>query len=84
MAAFKSTLRIATVTQSVTIPRGDATLSFYLWFGVITTTGSFTVDIDGDVLFEATDADVGIYGGAYRLVELDVSKYADHKVHLLR
>ena len=74
----------ATVAQSVNIPRGDATLSFYLWFGLITTTGSFTVDIDGDVLFTVTEADVGVYGGAYRLVELDVSAYADNKVHNLR
>jgi uncharacterized membrane protein YdcZ (DUF606 family) len=74
----------ATVAQSVNIPRGDATLSFYLWFGSITTTGTFTVDIDGDVLFTVTESDLGVYGGAYRLVELDVSAYADSKVHNLR
>lgn len=74
----------ATVTQSVTIPRGEATLSFYLWMGLIASTGSLTVDIDGDVVFTATHADVGVYGGAYRLVEIDVSAHADSRAHTLR
>jgi subtilisin-like proprotein convertase family protein len=69
--------------QNVVIPAGTATLSFYLEIPVADSTGSMNVDIDGNVLFTATEADTGTYA-TYAPVTLDVSAYADGGSHNVR
>jgi hypothetical protein len=72
------------VEQSVTIPAGSsATLEFYLEINAANTTGYLRVSVDGDQLFEATQADAASYG-TYKLVTLNVSAYADGSAHLIR
>lgn len=74
----------AYVQQSVTIPAWEAaTLDFYLAIPIANNTGYLRVLIDGDQLFEATEADAASYPD-YQKVSLDVSAYADGGNHLLR
>ncbi|MCP4537560.1 MAG: hypothetical protein GY832_10470 [Chloroflexi bacterium] len=77
---------ITELTQTLTIPNGTATLSFWLVIGV-EGSGSdaddwMTVDIDGNQLFSITGADGASYGD-YTEVTIDVSAYADGGSHVL-
>ena len=68
--------------QSVRIPAGySATLEFYLEIPAANTAGFLRVSIDGNQLFEATDAHAATYAD-YTQVVLDVSGYADGAFHL--
>ena len=72
------------VRQTVTLAKGTAELSFWLWIGSNNGAGNdfLEVSIDGDVLFTATDADRDSYA-TYTQVVIDVSDYADGGEHLL-
>jgi hypothetical protein len=73
---------IGGVSQEVTIGKADSLeLSFYFQYGV-EGTGSdlFQLQIDGDVLWEVTNADIADYA-AWTLVTIDVSAYADGGNH---
>jgi subtilisin family serine protease len=69
--------------QDVTIPLGNAQLSFWLEIPEAGTRGLIEASIDGSVLFSATEAIAGLYV-PYRQVTLDVSAYADGSSHNLR
>jgi hypothetical protein len=72
------------VQQNVTFPAArTATLDFYLEMPDAATPGYLKVLLDGNLLFEATEADANLYTN-YSLVSLDVSAYADGGSHLLR
>jgi hypothetical protein len=72
------------VQQNVTFPAArTATLDFYLEMPDAATPGYLKVLLDGNLLFEATEADAYLYTN-YSLVSLDVSAYADGGSHLLR
>lgn len=70
------------VSQEVTIGEADElTLSFYFFYGVAGSgTDVFQLQIDGDVLWEVTNADAADYAD-WTLVEIDVSAYADGGDH---
>ncbi len=70
------------VDQDVTIPVGDADLSFWLEIPTSDTSGLMEVSIDGNVLFSVTEADASTFA-VYDQVVLDVSAYADGGVHNL-
>jgi hypothetical protein len=72
------------VQQNVTFPAArTATLDFYLEIPDAATPGYLKVLLDGNLLFEATEADAYLYPD-YALVSIDVSVYADGGSHLLR
>jgi hypothetical protein len=72
------------VEQNVRFPAGGtATLDFYLVIPDAATPAYLRVFLDGNLLFEATEADADSYTN-YSLVSLDVSAYADGGFHLLR
>ena len=74
----------ASLQQEVRFPAGDtATLDFYLTIPDAETPAYLRVFLDGNLLFEATEADIDTYAD-YTLVPLDVSAYADGGDHLLR
>jgi hypothetical protein len=69
--------------QNLTIPAGNALLSFWLEIPEAGTEGLIEVSIDDSVLFSATEAVADSYF-PYRQVILDVSAYADGRSHNLR
>jgi subtilisin family serine protease len=69
--------------QDVTIPPGDAELSFWLEIPEAGTQGFVEASIDGAAIFSATEADADSYV-SYERVSLDVSAYADGGSHHLR
>lgn len=71
------------VEQSVTIPSGKATLSFWLLGGVSGGTGWMHVMLDGTEVFTLTQADIPDYS-EYTQVNVDVSSFADGAAHTLR
>ena len=83
-AAFES----ASVTRSVVIPPGMATLTFQFDMPSCESpafaSDSFTVRMDGNVLFSRTNSDPGCGAVGYELVTLDVSAYANGASHTLR
>jgi len=71
------------VDQSVIIPSGTATLSFWLAIPSAGVPGFMNVSMDGNVLFSVTEADASSYT-SYQQVVLDISLYADGGMHTLR
>jgi len=73
----------AYLSQSVTIPEGIATLTFYLAIGPAAGAGAddvFFVDIDGFDVFVTDATETASYIG-YQLVTVDVSSFADGNLH---
>ena len=72
------------VSQEVTIPEGTAMLSFWVEIATVSGTGQdyLQVQIDDEVIWEATDEDQATYP-VYTLIELDVSEYADGGSHVV-
>ena len=72
------------VSQSVVIPDGLAMLRFGFSINAGSGTGNdvFTVGMDDNALLRLTDAEVASYDG-WRVVEIDVSSYADGGEHTL-
>lgn len=68
----------ASVSQMVTVEPDSAYLSF--WFQIRSSAGTgndiFTVTLDGDTVFMATDAEIDDYA-TYTRIELDVTPWAD-------
>ncbi|MGH1346574.1 MAG: hypothetical protein ACRBN8_33725 [Nannocystales bacterium] len=75
---------VASVQQDVVIPEGNAMLRF--GFSVNAGSGSgndvFSAELDDETIFLVTDAQVGSFGG-WRVVEEDVSSFADGDEHTL-
>ena len=69
------------VEQSITIPSGTATLTFWLEIPVFSGNGTdfLDVSIDGTVVFSASEGDAGY--ATYAQVTVDVSAFADGGVH---
>ncbi len=74
--------KIASVTQEVTIPNTVNSLSFYLQIPVADKAGTLRVQIDGSIVFQATQANAGDYE-EYEQVAVDVSNFADGQAHTL-
>jgi hypothetical protein len=76
-------LEEGSMTQSVTIPPGVATLVFYTEAPVCDSAGFLEVTIDGTQVFQMTntDASCGTVGYVQRTV--DISSYADGGAHAL-
>lgn len=74
----------ASVRQTVLIPEGNAIVRFRFSINAASGTGNdvFSVVLDEDTPFQVSDAMVGSYGG-WRIVEVDVSSYADGGEHEL-
>lgn len=74
----------AFVRQSVSIPEGMAMLRFGFSVNAGAGTGNdvFTVSVDEMTQLQITDAEAESYGG-WRLVEVDVSSFADGEEHVL-
>lgn len=72
------------VRQNVLIPDGLAMLRFGFSVNAGSGTGNdvFTVSIDDETQLQISDAEVASYGG-WRLVEVDVSSFADGGEHTL-
>ena len=72
------------VSQTVVIPDGLAMLRFGFSINAGSGTGNdvFTVSMDTNSLLRLTDAAVASYGG-WRVVEIDVSSFADGEEHTL-
>jgi hypothetical protein len=73
----------ASVFQTVTIPEGTATLSFYL---TVRIDGTFQVDvtIDGVLVFRLTEENAGSFLDDYERFDIDISDFADGAEHELR
>ena len=78
---------VSQVYQDVTFPGcGGATLQFYLWIEANSGSAAddvLLVGIDGIAIFEVNATQASSYS-SYKLVSLDVSKYADGGVHFLQ
>ncbi len=74
------------LSQTVTFPSGGANLSFYLYIGSADAGSDandvFTVDIDGTTIFSANATQISSYA-TYKLVNLNVSSFANGGSHLL-
>lgn len=77
----------ASLEQSVVIPYGTATLSFYFWIGSAGpgsgTDDIFNVQIDSTMLFSANATQLSSYSG-YTLVSVNASAFADGSLHTVR
>ncbi|OPZ18920.1 MAG: Ser-Thr-rich glycosyl-phosphatidyl-inositol-anchored membrane family protein [candidate division BRC1 bacterium ADurb.BinA364] len=72
------------VSQSPIIPQAaEMILSFYLAIAQDTNTGHVRVLVDGNKVFEATQANASAYSN-YTKVSIDVSAYADGASHTIR
>jgi len=73
------------VDQDITIPAGSSNLSFWLEIPAAAGTGmdTFSVSIDGNIVFSATDLDAETYS-IYSQVNVDVSAFGDCGSHNLR
>jgi uncharacterized repeat protein (TIGR01451 family) len=76
---------LGTLTQTVTLQRGRATLRFYLWNGLSSgyATDYFQVLVDGSQAFAVAAGDPQ-YTAGYRLVSVDLTAFADGGAHSLR
>ena len=74
--------RIGSLEQTLLIPVGTTTLSFWLQIPSAEGTGYLQVSIDNNSLFRVSQTDVVNYSN-YNLVTLDISGYADGKSHKL-
>lgn len=73
-----------TLEQSGIIPRGSsATLSFFLEIPAANTPGFLRVLLDGELLFEVTEADTAQFA-TYAPVTIDIKKFANGVAHTLR
>ena len=74
------------VSQSVIIPAGSATLSFYFWIGAAAagsgTADMFAARIDGVTIFSANATQINSYP-SYTLVSVDVSAFANGATHTI-
>lgn len=74
----------ATLSQTVTIPSGTATLQFYFWIGSAGAGSDaadvFRAKIDGNTVFSANATQTGSYP-AYTLVSVNVNAYANGAAH---
>jgi subtilisin family serine protease len=75
--------RIGSLEQTLLIPVGTTTLSFWLQIPSAEDSGYLQVSIDNNSLFRVSQTDVVNYSN-YNLVTLDISGYADGKSHKLR
>ena len=77
---------LATLEQGITIPVGIAQLQFYLWnkspLGTVTDTLKVRMDNGPIPLFSTSAIDTN-YNAGYTLVTVDLSPYADGKLHQL-
>ncbi len=73
------------VEQTVSIPLGAASLSFYLWINISSGNGvdEMRVLIDGQEVFSVLEGDP-TYGSGYAQVVVNVDAYADGGTHTLR
>lgn len=73
---------IGGVSQEVTIPEvDDLEMTFFFWFASPGNGGNvFQLQVDGDVLWEATDADAADYAG-WTQVTIPMAAYADGGDH---
>jgi hypothetical protein len=79
---------LSSLSQTVNIPYGTATLEFYLWISGATGAGSdatdtFTVKIDGVPVFSAHANQMSSYP-SYTLVSINVSAYANGASHEIK
>jgi len=74
---------IGSVAQEMFIARGKAELSFWLKILSAQRPGYLTVSIDESPVFSTTEAEIATYR-SYQPVILDVSRFADGDVHILR
>jgi len=77
-ASFYQT--IATISPEVTH------LSFYLWVATLDTTSKTSVDvyIDSNLVFRLDKRNSGTFLKSYRVMEVDIRKYADGEQHTLK
>ncbi len=77
-----ATDEVASVDQTVTIPAGTATLSFFIWNGSAVAAGpdSLLVDVDGGNVLTLAEDDACCTAG-YAQVNVDVSAAADGAPH---
>ena len=68
--------------QSVVIPAGTASLSFYLEIPIAEAISRFELYVDSDSVFVATDSSQAQYA-TYTKVTVDLSAYADDNSHLV-
>jgi hypothetical protein len=79
-----SAVETGTLEQSGIIPRGSsATLSFFLEIPAADTPGFLRVLLDGQLLFEVTEADSAQYA-PYTPVTIDIKNFANGVAHTLR
>jgi YD repeat-containing protein len=75
---------IATLSQSVIIPRGTAKLDFYFWLGNAAAGSDakdvFTVTVDGKTVWSANATQLATYN-AYKLITIDLGAYANGLSH---
>ena len=83
--SYGSLEETARITQTITIPAGEATLTFYLRMEVQdpADVGSLRVLVDGAPLFTATEAMAATYSLDYVQVSVDASAFADGEEHNL-
>lgn len=75
----------ASVSQSIVIPPGTYTLSFYVTVDDPESGGSLlTVTLDGETIFSLPRGDFDAYADGYVRVEVDVSGWADGQPHELK
>lgn len=77
------TAETGSLEQSVVIPPGTATLTFWLEIPTANTSGFMRLSIDGNVLFNVTEAHAATYH-TYQQVSINVSAYANGGAHLIR
>jgi hypothetical protein len=74
----------ASLLQSVTIPEGPVTLWFYFWIGAAQSNDQvFNVFVDEKIVRSILSGQINEYPG-YRLVGVDLSKYADGGSHTIK
>ncbi len=78
---YSAGTEIGSVSQSVTLQAGTATLTFYLWNGASGgASDAFKVRIDGADVFSTLAGDP-TYTGGYTLVTVDLTAFADGGSH---
>jgi hypothetical protein len=87
LGGISNTAETASTTQTLVIPTGTATLTYYLSIPACAAAGgadTFSVLVDGNVLFSTTNADASCGSTAYVLKSLNVSAYANGLNHTLQ
>jgi hypothetical protein len=85
-AGTDTSYHTASLAQTLTFPAcGSASLQFYFWIGYSFSGGTddqFFVKVDGSTRFTANATQAGSYAN-YKLVTLDVGRFADGKAHTI-